>query len=280
MAKVNKSALLKSQQTAGGKELLAVVASARKKIEARILEAAVAGNFATAASIRDRLYDGVAIEYTRLNRGVDDWTKQRSRTVAKTWHALAVDDLPSAAAKGLTFDYFSKKYLDDIVARINPSTASERIAINAPLGRMMEEDIRALRAVVSDVIREGAVTGMTGPQMSAAMQKGLQKIKPGAVFIDKAGRTWKSDSYFGMLNRTLHGTVSRETYSDMAAEAGLDLVRVMGVSTYPDSPCIPYEGEILSLTGATRGYTTVAEAEAEGLFHPGGCVHTLEMYIP
>ena len=134
MAKINKSALLKSQQTAGGKELLAVVASARKKIEARILEAAAKGNFATAAAVRDQLYDGVAIEYTRLNRGVDNWTKKRSRAVAMKWHALAIDDLPNTATKGLTFDYFSKKYLDDIVARINPSTASERIAINAPLG--------------------------------------------------------------------------------------------------------------------------------------------------
>lgn len=279
MAKVNKNALLKSQQSAGGKELLAVVASARKRVEGRILEAAAQKNFASAASVRDNLYNGIAIEYARLNRGVDDWTRRRGKTVSKAWYALAIDDLPSTAAKGMTFDYFSKKYLDDIVARINPSTASDRIAINAPLGRMLDEDIRAVRAVVSDVIREGAVSGMNYPDMSREMQKRLQKVKPGAVFIDRAGRKWKADSYFGMLNRTLHGNVARETYMDTCAEAGYDLVRVMGRSTYPDSPCIPFEGEILSLTGKTKGYTTLAEAEADGLFHPN-CIHALEVFIP
>ena len=47
----------------------------------------------------------------------------------------------------------------------------------------------------------------------------------------------------------------------------------MGESVYPDSPCIPYQGKVLSLTGRTKGYTTVKEAETNGLFHPN-CIHS------
>ena len=42
--------------------------------------------------------------------------------------------------------------------------------------------------------------------------------------------------------------------------------------------CKPFDGNVLSLTGATEGYTTPDEAEAEGLFHPN-CRHTYDLYI-
>jgi hypothetical protein len=178
-----------------------------------------------------------------------------------------------------TFNEFSEKYLGDIIGKINPTTVSSKVAVNARLGGMLQADIYAIRTAVSDVIRDGAMTGMTNPELAAAMIEKTQKLQPMATFVDKAGRNWKADSYFAMLNRSLHANVARDTYADTMAEAELDLVMVNGSSSDPDSPCIPYEGQILSLTGATKGYTTMAEAEAAGLHHPN-CVHTESVYIP
>ena len=99
----------------------------------------------------------------------------------------------------------------------------------------------------------------------------------------------KASTYAEMLSRTL----TANTYRDAAQESILeqfgefgDLVEIEGISIYPDSPCIPYQGKILSLTGKTKGYTTIDEAKANGLFHPN-CIHSfavtdrvLKIYAP
>ena len=272
--------LLESQIKGGKKELLSSVASARKNIEAKIIKYAERGDFIKAATVRDGLYRGIAEEYVKLNAGVDDWTKKQSTKTAKAWHALAVDDLPSGA-KATTFGQFSEKYLDDIVGKINPTTIGDRVAMSPRIEGMLSEDVRAIRTAVTETIREGALTGMSNRELTAEMIKKATAIKPTAQFIDKAGRTWNSESYFGMLNRTLHANVARETYADTVVEAGFDLMRVEGgVSTgEADDPCNQYVDAILSMTGATPGYPTVAEATANGLFHPN-CVHSLSVVDP
>jgi hypothetical protein len=281
VATSGRDALLKAQIKAGQKELLTLTKDARKTIELQIIDAVNRGNFIKASAVRDGLYRGIAEEYVRLNRGIDDWTKQRSEIVSKAWHTLAIDDIPKDTGASLTFGQFSKKYLDDIVGKINPSTIGNRVGVSLSpqIGGMLNEDIRAIRTAVSNTIRTGALTGMNNIELSAEMRRAANAIKPGVAFVDKAGKKWDTDSYFGMLNRTLHTTVARETYADTMVEVGLDLVRVDGRSTYPDSPCIKWEGEILSLTGATKGYPTMAEAEADGLHHPN-CIHTESVYIP
>jgi len=274
MAKLSGKArekLLLAQTEQGKRQILKITAEARRDIEAKIIEATNRGDFVRAAVIRDGLYKGIADEYVKLNRGVDDWTKQRATVVSKAWHALAIDDLPASVA-GVTFGQFSKKYLNDIIGKINPSTVGGRVAMNARIGGMMTEDIRAIRTAVSDVIRKGALTGMNYKEMSAEMKQRAAEIKPAFKFVDKGGKTWNTDSYFGMLNRTLHNTVARETFIDTMVESGLDLVRIEGKSSDPDSPCIPYEGEILSISGTSDKYGSLDDAIADGLFHPNCCV--------
>lgn len=92
------------------------------------------------------------------------------------------------------------------------------------------------------------------------------------AFVDSAGRTWKMESYAEMVSRT----TTREAVTTAAVtetlERGFDLVEVIGESVYDDSPCLKFEGEYLSLTGKTDGYTTLDQAMSEGLFHPN-CIH-------
>jgi hypothetical protein len=42
--------------------------------------------------------------------------------------------------------------------------------------------------------------------------------------------------------------------------------------------CQPWQGKILSITGKTKGYPTLEEAKAAGLFHPR-CRHAYSLSI-
>jgi hypothetical protein len=61
------------------------------------------------------------------------------------------------------------------------------------------------------------------------------------------------------------------------AENDYDLVQVSAHGA--TDVCGAWEGKILSATGATPGYDTVADAEADGLFHPN-CRHAINVLIP
>ena len=79
-----------------------------------------------------------------------------------------------------------------------------------------------------------------------------------------------------MLARTLTAQIYRD-----AAKSGImetfgeygDLVEILGRSKVDCGECKPFEGQILSLEGKTKGYTTIAEAREKGLFHPN-CIHS------
>ncbi len=274
---VNQTALLKRQIAEGEKDLRRIVKDAQKRVEGRINDAVKKKNFATASSVREGLYRGITTEYIRLNRQVDGWVDERATKQMKAWHALSLESLNEEALAGKTFGAFSKKYADDIISRINPSNIDERVLLNARFGSMALEDINTVRVAVSDVIREGALTGMTNKQLSAEMMTRVAKIKPGLVLRDRLGRKMNADAYYAMLNRTLHTTVARETTASTMADAGFDLAFIEGGITQgslePNDPCSKWAGKIISMTGQTKGYPTYADALADGVFHPN-CVHS------
>lgn len=81
-------------------------------------------------------------------------------------------------------------------------------------------------------------------------------------YAELVARTTSAEAY-----RKGAETTILDTFDDMG-----DLVQVNGHSSFPNSPCIPFEDAFLSLTGKTKGYTTLDEAKAQGLFHPN-CIH-------
>ena len=105
------------------------------------------------------------------------------------------------------------------------------------------------------------------------------------TFIDKAGRQWKAENYFGMLNRTLHATAARQSYiNEATTELGYDLYQIEGGVTgssveYPGDPCDNWAGRIISMTGNTKGYPTYADAVDAGVFHPN-CTHFIRALLP
>lgn len=92
------------------------------------------------------------------------------------------------------------------------------------------------------------------------------------ALIDKSGRTWELETYAEMLIRTKAVEARNRGVVNRMAENNYDLVQVSDHGA--DDVCGEWEGEILSISGETPGYKTVAEAEADGLFHPN-CRHAI-----
>lgn len=95
-------------------------------------------------------------------------------------------------------------------------------------------------------------------------------------FRDRGSKTWSFDAYTRMLDRTIHTSVYNKAQAKQFIDVGVDLVRV---STNPgtEDECVNYEGMIVSLTGATPGFITLAELESSQhhIFHPN-CRHTIQ----
>lgn len=88
-------------------------------------------------------------------------------------------------------------------------------------------------------------------------------------FTDKAGRKWDLASYVEMATRTAVSNAWDEMQAQAAARAGIDLADIGTDSTEGSCPhCLPWLGKTISLTGATPGYPTLAEAKETGFRHP------------
>ena len=148
----------------------------------------------------------------------------------------------------------------------------------ATMTRAMEANVtNALRNAVVAAFNENALAGGTARDLSKIIrQKWEAALKDPAstTFVDRAGRTWDTETYLMMNIRTNSMKVFNESIQAQAVEGGDDLVRVTSGGDPDCRLCFPWEGRILSVTGRTKGLPTVEQAEAAGLFHPN-CTHHL-----
>ncbi|MGP6175427.1 phage minor capsid protein [Corynebacterium sp. A21] len=115
------------------------------------------------------------------------------------------------------------------------------------------------------------------------------------AFTDKAGRNWKLDTYAEMATRQATNEALMAGHTSVMVENGLDLIRVSSHAN-PAPMCVPYEGKILSISGAHSGTVVMPsgvgegdaivhvtasldEAKANGLRHIN-CRHVWSAYVP
>lgn len=147
----------------------------------------------------------------------------------------------------------------------------------------------AFRQAVAEGARVAVGGGETRKQ---AAQRVLDRLADRGItgFVDKAGRNWSVDTYAEMATRTALGRAAVQAYIDTQIANGNDLVLVSN-SPEPCPICIPWEGKVLSLTGATTGTVTMAggvtariagtvqQARDAGVWHPN-CTHRLTTFVP
>jgi len=95
---------------------------------------------------------------------------------------------------------------------------------------------------------------------------------------DAGGKVWDLDTYSEMAVRTIHTEVHNTAITNVALENGYDLVQI---TSHAGSCklCAPWEGEVLSLTGTSKGYDSMESAKSDGLFHCN-CKHSFTPITP
>jgi len=253
-----------------------ILLTSKARVDSAILQAARDSRFATSARVRDRLYGDIQGMYERMGGDLAKWNSTMTRETMREWHNLGIKDLP-AAERAASFAQFSSRHLEDYLSYVNPLGAKSLTAVNT----LASQDVRWLRHQFVEVFQDAQVQGLSMREMSKTLQSRVLDPRPDWKFIDTAGRAWKPEHYFNMVTRTSVADISRQSYVDTASDAGHDLFLVEGgaPTAPPPDPCWDYYGQILSLTGNTPGYATVAQAEGDGLFHPN-CVHFLAVVLP
>lgn len=143
---------------------------------------------------------------------------------------------------------------------------------------------RSAQALLGKAVRDQITQQLaTGKIQGAALKEvkrnvvGIMQEQGLAALIDKGGKQWSLDRYAEMLIRTKAVEARNRGMINRIAENGYDLVEVS--SHGADDVCGDWEGKILSINGDTPGYPTVADAEADGLFHPN-CKHAINVIVP
>jgi len=128
-----------------------------------------------------------------------------------------------------------------------------------------------------ETLASGLIKGEARDKISKEVQEQIEK-QGVTAFIDKGGKRWQLNTYSRMLSRTVLQQAGNQGNENVLIENGFDVVKVSTHGTICPL-CIPYEGKYLSLTGQTKGVTTIEEARRNGLFHPN-CMHTFSATNP
>jgi len=150
------------------------------------------------------------------------------------------------------------------------NTYQRMVYVDQVIGRRTDDIYRNLAL---ENIR-GSVAGFqTWKQVAQAYREKLAD-KGITGFTDSMGREWSMKTYSEMVARTSTRETMLKGTANRLLEHDIDLVEITGgVSEKTCEACEKWVGQVVSLTGKTDGYPTLAEAEDEGLFHPN-CIHS------
>jgi len=145
------------------------------------------------------------------------------------------------------------------------------------------EDRQILRQAndkYADIIGRVSASVATGTiTVKQALQDALDDFADEGIrgFEDRAGRHWEMTTYAEMAILTAIERATREGYVDTMQSYGFDLA-IISSHSGACPLCEAWQGVIVSVSGSTRGYPSLADAESSGLFHPR-CLHTLDTYF-
>ena len=164
------------------------------------------------------------------------------------------------------------------------ANTSKVVRIMAELDRSMNAADRQILRTVNDAY--SSIVGKTSALVATgtityrdAVKRELDSFANRGItsFRDKADRVWDMETYAEMATLTAIERATREGYTDTMQEYGFDLAIIS--DHYGACPvCEAWQGVVVSVSGNTPGYHSLADAEAAGVFHPR-CLHDISTYF-
>lgn len=209
-----------------------------------------------------------------------------TQAIREAWERgrqAAIDDTPGEIVPVLNVDGAAAEQAEMVARRLEETHPRAQLSVTNRYREIIDEVTRDQPAA-SEAARKRLV------------QQALDKFAADGItsFVDKNGRRYDLVSYTEMAVRAAITEAEVTSYTRQLVHAGIDLIIVSDVPQ-ACALCRPFEGRILSITGATRAaiwtdpetgrtrrvpvYATLAESKARGLWHPG-CRHTLRGWTP
>ena len=145
----------------------------------------------------------------------------------------------------------------------------------AATNTLRKTDLQILR-VANDLFRDAAIVAGEGHfkesdvlTRKSIAQKQLDEFarKRITAIVYSDGRRQPVDSYADMVGRTMSAHASRQASLNRYQQHGWDLM-VISSHARACELCIPHEGKVYSQSVQSDRYPPLADAIAQGLFHP------------
>lgn len=252
-----------------------LIATLKKAYSSIVGEINTATDFGVAN--RRAILSQIEQKLTDLNISVDDFIKQEIPKYYKSGADDAVKQLNNAGAPVKVAEGFNRIHDEAVLALIDDTSKSFGTTMT---GVARNADLllgKATREQITQKLAEGTIGGKALREVRQTI-KGVLQEQGIAALVDKGGNTWQLDRYADMLFRTKLVEARNRGLANRMVENDYDLVQVSNHGS-SHRECAVWEGKILSATGNTPGYPTIADAERAGLFHPN-CQHAINILIP
>lgn len=292
---MNRNEYTKNIEYKNRRLLLKIYEREIKKLKIKIYQATEKGND---TKYLQKLHDDVEQEIAIFKKYLKNYSVMSATESYKAGIKLALLGVSaSEVATAFKFGAANREAIQ-VLAKVTyePLSKMAQSIGRATLEYMKRENFENTQSVLkalgkladSEFLRKTGIEGVADVVVgSSSWQKAARDIRDKIIkeadfkvpYYKKNGdlaRFVPAKDYAKMVSRTTTANIMREGAKDSILETfdnEFDLVEVLGISQFPNSPCIPYQGKILSLTGITKGYTTVDEAKAQSLFHVN-CIHS------
>lgn len=165
------------------------------------------------------------------------------------------------------FSAIDKRSVDVLVSETQEAFAAALTTVKNDTGKMINQ---VIKDQISLELAEGRITGATRAQVAKKIIAQFNASGIGALY-DKRGAKWELERYASMLAKTKMMEARNTGMANKMLENGYDLVEITGGNS-THAACAKWEYKVVSLTGKTKGYKTLADAKADGIFHPN-CQH-------
>jgi hypothetical protein len=199
-------------------------------------------------------------ELGKLDIFAKRWATKQITMAYRAGAAAAQAELAAAglAPRAAAFTGFDTAAAAALVARTSANLANVQSAlVQGLLGGERPTTAQAVRLMRSALAGDGKLVNVVGQGMSVRVP---------------SGRLWRADAYARMEGVTATNDSMRVARRSRYLQNGVDVVVVTSTGTEHEE-CAVWEGQQLSLTGATPGLPTPEDARADGLWHPN-CEHS------